>query len=297
MRKISFFSLVFFVFCALWYTPACVAMRGIETRMVDTEGGSFLLDKEMPRVIVLILEQNVGQEYPSYGRSLICEGIIRSRFLDKGFAFADHRTQTERIDIEKFSRSGGLSDEDARSLGKSVNAELVIVGKALARCAGNVAGTTMKSFLATITAKAIRTDNGVIIASASADGAAIHIDDIAGGSEAIEKAAMQMANLLRSRVIAKWQKKVIPTTIVAVTVRGIKSCSDFVRFKEALKTEIRGIKNIYPRRMESGTIRLDLDVQGNAQSLADELTARNFSGFSLDITDIGQNNIELRLFK
>ena len=294
MRKISFLALIFFVACGFWRPSAAVTRQGVETRIVDAEGAGVVLNKRMPKILVLIAEQNRGEQYPSYclgsPELTICESVMRSRFSEAGFTFVDHTALADKIDVKKL-----CGNEYAVSLGNGVDAELVIVGKAQTRCAGNVAGTTMKSFQASITARAIKTDNGVIIASASAHGTAIHMDDLAGGSEAIEKAAGQLASLLKSQIMAKWQKKSSSTIMVAMTVRGIKSCSDFVRFKEALKTQVKGIKYIYPRRMESGTIILDLDLQGNVQSLADELAVKKFSSFSLDITNISQNSIELKL--
>ncbi len=258
--------------------------------------GILMARQEMPRIMVVIAEQNVGQQYSNYRlvstELTISEDVIKSKFLERGFTFVDHMALRDEIDVEK-----SCSDEYAVSLGKRKDAELVIVGKALARYSGDVAGTTMKSFRANITAKVIRTDNGVVIASASAQGAAINVDDLTGGSEAINKAARQLANLLRSQVIDRWQKEVDSTTMVTMTVRRIESCSDFVRFMEALKTKIRGIKNIFPRRMESGIVRFDLNIKGNVQSLADKLAAKNFSDFSLEITNINRNSIELNLSK
>ena len=258
--------------------------------------GVLMVRQEMPRIMVVIAEQNVGQQYPSNRwvstELTISEDVIKSKFLERGFTFVDNMALTDEIDIEK-----SCSDEYTVSLGKRKDAELVIVGKALARYSGDVAGTTMKSFRANITAKVIRTDNGVVIASANAQGSAINVDDLTGGSEAIDKAARQLAILLRSQVIDKWQKEVGSTKIVTMTVRRIESCSDFVRFVEALKTKIRGIKNIFPRRMASGIVKFDLNIQGNVQSLADKLAAKNFSDFSLEITNISRNSIELNLSK
>lgn len=297
MRKVSFLALIFFIVCGLWYPFADAAGSGVEIRMVNTEDGSFLTNKEMPRTMVLIAEQNVGQEYSGYRWGAICESVVRSRFSEKGFTFVDYSVLESKFDIEEFYEFGDLSDEGAVSLGNQGGAELIIVGKALVRCAGNVAGTTMKSFQSSITAKAIRTDDGLVVASASVQEATIHMDDLTGRSEAVEKAAMQLASLLESQIIAKWQREVSSTAVVAMTVRGIKSCSDFVRFIDALKTKVRVVKNVCPRRIEAGAVRLVLDIQGNARSLADELSIQKFGDFSLDITDISQNNIELILYK
>lgn len=297
MRKVSFLALIFFIICGLWYPYAYIAGNGVAIPMVYAEDGSFLVNKEMPRIMVLIAEQNLGQDYSGYRWGTICDGVIRASFSEKGFTFVDYSIPEGEFDFEKFYQFGDLSDEGAASLGNKGGAELVITGKALVKCTGNVAGTTMKSFQSSLTAKAIRVNDGVVLASASVQEATIHMDDLTGGSEAIEKAATKLANLLELQIIAKWQKEVDSTALIAMTVRGMKSCSDFVQFIEVLKTEVRGIKNVCPRRIESDAVKLDLNIRGSAQSLADELFTLKLSGFSLDITNISQENIELRLYR
>lgn len=298
MRKASFLAIIFFIVCGLWYLYAYVAGNGAEIPMVYAKDRIFPANKEIPRVMVLIAEQNLGQDYSGYRWGTICDGVIRARFLEKGFTFVDYSIPEGEFDFEKFYQFGDLGDEVAVSLGNQEGAELVIVGKALVKCMGNVAGTTMKSFQSTLTAKAIRVNDGVVVASANVQEAAIHMDDLIGGSEAIEKAATKLADLLESQIIAKWQEEEVgKTAAVSMTVRGMKSCSDFVQFIETLKTEVRGLKNVCPRRIESDAVKLNLVIRGNTRSFADELSAQEFGGFSINITNISPENIELRLYR
>ncbi len=297
MKKVTFHAIIFFVVCGLWYSHAYVAGNGVKIRTVYAEDGISMANKEIPKVMVLIAEQNFGQDYSGYRWGTICDEVIRTSFSQKGFTFIDYSIPEGEFDLERFYQFGDLNDEIAVSLGTQGGAELIIVGKVLVKCTGNVAGTTMKSFQSNITAKAIRINDGDVVASASVQETAIHMDDLTGGSEAIEKAATKLANLLESQIIAKWQEEVGSTATIFMTVRGMESCSDFVQFIEALKTEVRGIKNVYPRRIESDAVKLSLDVRGNAQYLADELSAQKLSRFSLDITNISPENIELRLYR
>ncbi|HUT44619.1 MAG TPA: hypothetical protein VMW95_09795, partial [Desulfobacterales bacterium] len=60
---------------------------------------------------------------------------------------------------------------------------------------------------------------------------------------------------------------------------------------------VRGVKNVYVRKMESGVARMDVEVEGSAMSLADKLAVKKFKGFSLDITSAGQNSLEMNIVK
>lgn len=262
--------------------------------------GLLMARKGMPRIMVLIAEQNVGQMRPSYYWDSVdlsvCENVIQSNFLKDGFTFVD-RVAVEGEIKTVVGRGAKVTNSSAARLGKQAAAELVIVGKAFAKYAGNVAGTTMKSLQANVTARAIRADNGVVIASANERSAAVHIDDITGGSEAIRKASEKLADKLKSQIVAKWQAEVSSTALIALTVHQIKSYTDFMKLKQALKDEVRGVKNLYIRKMEAGVARMDVEMEGSALVLADRLAVKQFQGFSLEITTVGQNSIEINLVK
>jgi len=286
--------LIFIIFCGFWHPLEVVGWGADKHRAAGAGGSDVEVNRKMPRILIFIEEQNTGQEYPlcnwdSPGPA-VCEGVIRSRFAEEGFSFIDHVVLTDKIDAGK-----PHSDEYAVSIGNSVDAELVIVGKVLTKCAGNIAGTIMKSFRAGITGKAIRTDNGAVMASASAHGSSVDMDDPAGETKAMEKAADQLANLLMPQIIDGWREQAGSITMIGVTVHGIKRYSDFAGFKSALESKLRGVKNIHPKKIESGTVTLGLETRGDAQSLADELAVKNFGCFSLEVMDVGRNSIELKV--
>lgn len=262
--------------------------------------GFLMARKGMPRLMVLIAEQNVGQAHPSYFWDSVdlsvAENVFQSNFLQDGFTFVDRASV--QGELKTITRRGtDLNNNLAAKLGKKVDAELVVIGKAFAKAAGNVAGTSMKSLQANITARAVRTDNGMVIASAAEHAAAVHIDDITGGSEAIKKATEKLAENLKAQIVAKWQSEVSSAGLVSLTVRQIKSYADFMTLKDALKEEVRGVKNVYIRKMQAGTAQMDVEFQGSALLLADNLAVKKFKGFSLDVTAVGQNSLEMNMVK
>ena len=274
---------------------ATVSLGGIKDDLQAL--GLLMARKNMPRIMVLMAEQNVGQSRPYYywkGADLsVCENVIHSSFLKDGFTFVDRTPLAGKLNVA----ADNISDAEAARLGGQVDAELVIVGKAFAKYAGNIAGTAMKSLQANVTARAVRVDTGMVIASAGGHGAAVHIDDITGGTNALEKAAENVADSLKSQIVAKWQSEVASTALVSLTVRGLKSYADFIRLKDSLKTEVRGVQDIFLRKMEGGTAKMDLQIEGSAISLADELALAKFQGFSLEITNVSQNSLEANLVK
>jgi hypothetical protein len=82
---------------------------------------------------------------------------------------------------------------------------------------------------------------------------------------------------------------------VLVTVNGIKAYSDFVAFRRILSNKICGVKNVYLRGIDAGEARMDVEIKGTAQTLADELMLKNFDGFGINIFNVSQNAIQLKL--
>lgn len=87
----------------------------------------------------------------------------------------------------------------------------------------------------------------------------------------------------------------VPSTEIAVTVKGLTSCADYARARELLKTKVKGVTNVYQHQIAWGTARLGLDFQGTVQSFSDELIRTGH--FSLIIGLIDQNYFEVTFLK
>ena len=79
--------------------------------------------------------------------------------------------------------------------------------------------------------------------------------------------------------------------IVLLDVKGLKKYSDFLRLKEFLKSRTKIVKNIYPCRFEWQQAHFEIEIIGDAQSLADELTQTG--RYAFESGKIGKNQIEM----
>ncbi|MGO9139104.1 MAG: flagellar assembly protein T N-terminal domain-containing protein [Syntrophales bacterium] len=100
---------------------------------------------------------------------------------------------------------------------------------------------------------------------------------------------------LQTLGLLKIDKNRVPSAEIAVTVKGLTSCADYVRARELLKTKVKGVRNVYQRQIAWGTARLGLDFQGTVQSFSDELIKTGH--FSLIIGLIDQNYLEVTFLK
>lgn len=258
--------------------------------------GMLLAQMHKPRTIILVAEQNVGQEIYAWWRSgghadlSVVENVLMDKFCEKGFPMIDHATASGRIAASPAYAAADLSAVQAQTLGGQAGAEVAIIGKAVSRIQGVIGG--LRSAQADISLKAVRIDTGQVLASATANAPAVHTTDLTAGNEALKKAAAKAADQLTEKILAAYSKESGGTRPVNITITGL-SKSQFVRFKDMLKNQVRGIKDIHERSFNNGIARISIDYKGSAQVLSDELSSKNFSDFTVNITASTANTLEL----
>ena len=265
--------------------------------------GLLIARKNMPRVMIMVAEQNVGYHHYYYWWGVktgeadlsVTENILMEKLLEKGFNVVDHTVATKTKELSNAYRIVSLDNNALSRLGKLYNAEVVIYGKALAKLAGSVMGTSMKSSQADISLRVVNTDNGQVIASATHNGSAVHINEVTAGTEAIRKTTEELSENLITQIIARWSKDVSSGALVQIIVSGCESYKTLVAFKDLLQNRVRGVNGVYQRAFSAGTATLDVEITGSAQTLADELSMIRNEGFAIDVREISQNSIKVAI--
>ena len=263
--------------------------------------GILLGQMHKPRTMIMIAEQNIGQElyawwWGAHGQQTdlsVVENTIIDKFTEKGFEFVDHQVAAKEIKVTAGYKVQDLTADQARTLGNQADAEVVIVGKAIAKLQGEIGGG-MKSAQADLSARAVRTDTGQVIASASTHGAAVHISEMTAGNEALKKDAAEAADQMLTKILAVYSKEVGGTRSIAITVNGLTK-TQFVKFKDVLRNQVRGIKDLHERSFAGATAKIAVDSKSSAQVLSDELTMRNFGTFAVEVTGSTANSLELKV--
>lgn len=264
--------------------------------------GLLLQQVGKPRIIILIAEQNIGKQYYHYwwgtqrgeqADLTVSENTVMDRFREKGFDFVDHSAQAKEIKVAPAFQVAELNDRGAITLGKQADAEVVMVGKALAKIAGTIAGTTMKSAQANISLRAIQIDNGRVLSSGTEHAAAVHIDEVTAGVEALKKASVKISEKMMDDIIKNFQKRVGATTLVQLTVNGLGSHGDLGKFKRMIQGQVRGVEGILERSYSGNVAKMDVDLKGSAQSFAEEISRKTFQEFTVKVTSTTWNTVEI----
>ena len=260
--------------------------------------GILLGQMHKPRTMIMIAEQNIGNEWNAwwYGEQTDI-GVVENTFMDvftqKGFEFIDHATAAKEIRVSAAYKTQDLTVEQAKTLGNQANAEVVIVGKALAKLYGDIGGG-MKSVQADLSAKAVRTDTGQVLATATTHGAAVHITDTTAGIEALKKASNQAAEQMVEKILTVYSREAGGTRPISITITGLNK-TQFVKFKDVLKNQVRGIKDLHERNFNGTTALVSVDSKVSAQTLSDDLLLRDFGTFTVEVVSSTPNTLELKI--
>jgi hypothetical protein len=267
----------------------------------DLSAISILMSQmHKPRTMVMIAEQNIGRDVYAWWTGSrgetdisVAENAFMDKFTEQGFELIDHRVAAKEITVTSPYTLQDITAVQARAFGNQADAEMVIIGKAVAKLSGEVGGG-MKSVQADLTAKAVRTDTGQVIATTASHAAAVHITEISAGTEALKKAANQAAEDMITKIIAVYSKEAGGTRPVAITITGLTK-GQFVKFKEMLRSQVRGIKDLHERSFLGTTAKISVDCKTSAQALSDDLMLRDFGAFTVEVVNATANSLELKV--
>jgi hypothetical protein len=267
--------------------------------------------KGNPRTMVLIAEQNIGMAAPAAvwmkdkgGQNAlvsadlrIAENVILDTLKSGGFK----QLIDPEIATEKAVLIGGITTDinasQARKLKSLTGAEVILIGKVIATSRGEMGdlGPGWRSCTATISGRAVNTDNGDILSTSETTQNAAQLDDLTCGKEATKKASKIFAQDMIKKIAARWQQDVSGGNEVHLTVHKVKGMKQAREFRTALAQFMRGVRGVNQRRFEGGTQELDVTLVGSTEQFAEELEAKKIGKFSVTVTGVSANTVEAEL--
>jgi hypothetical protein len=270
--------------------------------------GLLMARKGMPRTMVLVAEQNIGMAAPAAAWMKdkgglvsadlrIAENTILDQLKNGGF----RQLIDPEIATEKVAQVGGITTEinaaQARKLKSLTGAEVILIGQVIATSRGEMGdlGPGWRSCTATISGRAVNTDNGDILSTDEATQNAAQLDDLTCGKEAIKKASKVFSQDMIKKIAARWSQDVSGGNEVHVTVHKVAGFRQAKDFASALTQHVRGVKGVSQRSFAGGTQELDVTLVGSTDQFAEEVEAKKLGKFSVKVTGVTPNTVDLEL--
>ena len=240
-----------------------------------------------PRVAIVIMEQN-GDTAAAPGG--IVETSLNSSLAKRGYALVDRQAMLA-VEREATKGQGDQTDAVVRAAANG-GAEVVVVGQATARHGAAVGGTSFRPVQASVTLRAVEVDSGELLATVSSTQQALHVNPSAAGSEALQKAAVELSEQLNRQMVAAWNKKLIGLRTLRMTVAGLPF-AEVQRLKDALKEQLVQVENVHERGYRDQQLRLDLDVTGPTSAVLEELASLELGGSRLKVAGYSAGTIQV----
>jgi hypothetical protein len=262
---------------------------------------AVLKAKNMPRVLLMITEQNVGSaagnSWWAGEKSFSVDlGVVENTFIDqwnpKGFSFVDRQALAGKIKVSgAVTNADQPSDDQAKEFAKGSGAEVVIFGKAIATDAGPIMGSQMHSCRANISLRALNVDSGEILGTSTQEGTAGHIDPPTGGTKALQKVSQKAAEDLLAKIMARWEAQVAGPNKVSLTINGVQKSKHLRDIETFLRNDVRGVQDVRQRGFKAKKAEMEIELKGTAQDLAEELEDKKFPGFNIEVEEITANSV------
>ncbi len=281
------------------------AIVGLSKLSESVDGVKNLLSRmDKPKVMVLVAEQSIREEVQESagngegeGKAVlsatnlgVTENVLIEYFRSKGFEFVDRQALAGQIEVAD-PLTLVNNKERVKKIANLTDAQVVIFGHAQARSTDAVHG--IYSGQANISLRALKADTGEVIAAANSHAAVAFIDASTANTKALKKAAGDISKKLIGQIIDQWKSEFSGSRNISLVVKGVKY-SDVKEFRGWLPKHVRGVKAVHQRNVKGGMAELDLEIQGSAEDLADELSEKKFKGKSIEILGLSQNKVSVQ---
>jgi hypothetical protein len=244
----------------------------------------------LPRVMVLMSEKNLGTYSVSEAERVITEAL-----LNRGVEVIDADMVRTSVNRDKLLHASTGGPAVAAALGLQFGAEIVIVGEALAKgSATTIANSAMRSYSATITLKAVNTATSSIINTKMNTTARPHVDDVAGGTLAIQTAAKEIMPDFLDDLLGRYATPADVANNVRLLVSNVNQIWQLTAIKDILRGQ-RQAEEVVQRGYVTGVAEFDVHWRGDPAILAEELTLANPGYFRIKVLGISPGKLDAQL--
>ena len=255
---------------------------------------AFAAGAATPKVMVVIDEKALG----TISTSEIETMAVRM--------LADNRVETVdqsmvRSNLERIQRAfKGSGDNRAASvMGREFGADVMLIGEAVSKPnAAKIADSNLRSYMASVSLRAVRVDNSVNIASASETATAIAIDDVTGSSKALKAAGEKALKAIIPSLMTKWDANnggAGRRVSIEIMVGGMDQIWKLKETRERLKGLKKEIASVVQKSYAQGIAVFRVDSFIPAEELAEALVINPPTDLKVQVVEIKPQAIDIRV--
>lgn len=219
--------------------------------------------------------------------------VLEAKLAANDFNIIDIHEVSISSSIPDYYKDEALSIDAISYIGKLYDADLVIYGKTHTLPAKRNTPSSNKSIHAIVSLMAIDINTGQVLLSSENE----ELSDSDGLKDSFKKATSLLAERMISVISDKLNNSEGGLATIMMTISGITSYPSFMKFQDSIQKKAKGVQKINQRGFSAGKAKLEIEIIGTAQKLADELTMILYDGFFIDITEITKDKIHINMKK
>jgi len=248
----------------------------------------------MPSLMVLINESE--PDFESYGGIGSVEQSLITKLINKDFEMVEFNyvMDTTFTDDHYLARS---IDSVAIYLASNLGADVVIIGESILSMVGDRGEKSGKiiSVKADIRLKAVKADNGVVIAEVSGSTIYPHGKPILAAARAIAKVASKVTDEMAAVIQHRWKTEVNAGRPLLLKVDDVRDFDNFTKFKNSLGDLINGLLDVKGRSYDGNSGEFELIARSTPEKMAAELDGQSFGDFDISVEALTINTLTISL--
>jgi hypothetical protein len=241
----------------------------------------IMVRKSKPRVMLMFKD--------SAAKDAVAEAAMIKYLMAHNFKLVDAQALKKNRDFEILQESA--EKKTISSLAHRYGAEVIIFGTVDAVSNSfTINNIEMNNNKVVITGKVINGDTGEIVTTATETKSA---PGMKGDFKVLtEEMATKLTKNLVDDVLENWSKELSNTATIKLVISGLDSYSVLQDFKSILSEEIKGFKGVNQRYYLKGKAEFDLEIEGDTQAVAHDVSQITVKNRTVKIVEISQNRVE-----
>lgn len=265
--------------------------------LIATMLGALNSFAALPKMMVMVDEKAIGSVSTSEIETMAVKALG-----EKGIETVDQNMVQNNLErIQKAFRGTG-DNRAAAAMGREFGADVILIGEAVAKPnASKIGDTNLRSYMATVSFRAVRIDNSVNIASASESSTVVAMDDLSGSSRALKAAGKKALDSIVPAIITKWENPTAAVsakegkTAVEITVGGMDQVWKLKATRVCLKGKKKAISSVTQKSYAQGVAIFRVDSLLPSEELAEELVMHPPEDLKVQVVEIRPGALNLRV--
>ena len=251
----------------------------------------------LPKMLVMVDEKALG----SISTSEI-ETMVVKMLGEKGIETVDQNMVQSNLErIQKAFRGTG-DNRAAAAMGREFGADAILIGEAVAKPnAGKIGDSNLRSYMASVSFRAVRIDNSVNVASASETATVIAMDDVNGSSRALRAAGEKALRKIVPELVEKWENPNAKGTayekraMITITVGGMDQIWKLKEMRVRLKGMKKEVESVAQKSYAQGVAIFSVRSFIPAEELAEALVMNPPEDLKVQVVEIREATLNLRV--